>query len=195
MLSETLVEGLKPYAIGEKLRALRLKKKMGLVELGSHTGLSPALLSKIERGKLIPTLPTLLRISMVFNVGLEYFFTDKTKNPVLIIVRKKDRIRFPAKAGSTKPSYFFESLDFPALERKLNAYYAEFQPVEAGETREHQHPGVEFVFVVSGTLLLTAAGQEHRLAEGDSVYFDSTAPHSYRREGRKACSAVVVTAD
>ena len=195
MLSDTLAEGLKPYAIGEKLRALRLKKKMGLIELGGHTRLSPALLSRIERGKLIPTLPTLLRISMVFNVGLEYFFTDKTKNPVLIIVRKKDRLRFPAKDGSTKPSYFFESLDFPAVERKLNAYYAEFQPLETGETREHQHPGVEFIFVVSGTLLLTAGGLEHRLAEGDSIYFDSTAPHSYRREGRKACSAVVVTAD
>jgi transcriptional regulator with XRE-family HTH domain len=51
MLSETLADGLKTYAIGEKIRALRLRKKMGLVELGQHTGLSPALLSKIERGK------------------------------------------------------------------------------------------------------------------------------------------------
>ena len=41
MLSETLQEGLKDYGIGEKIRALRLKKKMGLVELGAHTGLSP----------------------------------------------------------------------------------------------------------------------------------------------------------
>src|SRR5690349_12190 len=41
MLSATLREGLTEYAIGEKLRALRLRKKMGLVELGGHTGLSP----------------------------------------------------------------------------------------------------------------------------------------------------------
>ena len=38
MLSETLAKGLSDYAIGDKLRALRLKKKMGLVELGRHTG-------------------------------------------------------------------------------------------------------------------------------------------------------------
>ena len=57
-----------------KIRALRLKKKMGLVELGRHTGLSPALLSKIERGRLFPTLPTLLRVALVFSVGLEFFF-------------------------------------------------------------------------------------------------------------------------
>ena len=69
MVSKTIEENLRPYQIGPKLRALRLKKSMGLVELGKHTGLSPALLSKLERDKLYPTLPTLLRISMVFSVG------------------------------------------------------------------------------------------------------------------------------
>ena len=63
MISQTVTDGLKPYAIGEKIRALRLKKSMGLVELGKHTGLSAALLSKLERGKLFPTLPTLLRVA------------------------------------------------------------------------------------------------------------------------------------
>ena len=41
-----------------------------------------------------PTLPTLLRIAMVFSVGLEYFFNPEPR-PVLEIVRKKDRLRFP----------------------------------------------------------------------------------------------------
>ena len=77
MLSETLAKGLGDYAIGDKLRALRLKKKMGLVELGRHTGLSAAMLSKVERGKLFPTLPTLYRIALVFSVGLEYFFLPR----------------------------------------------------------------------------------------------------------------------
>ena len=56
MLSATLESGLRGYDIGGKVRALRLRKKMGLVELGRHTGLSPAMLSKIERGRLYPTL-------------------------------------------------------------------------------------------------------------------------------------------
>ena len=194
MLSATLQEGLSEYAIGETVRALRLKKKMGLVELGSHTSLSPALLSKIERGKLIPTLPTLLRISMVFNVGLEYFFTERAKKHVLEIVRKKDRLRFPATTGGGKPGYFFESLDFPAVERKLNSYYAEFEALDPAELREHHHPGVEFLYVVVGTLVLSVGGQDHKLGAGDAVYFDSTVPHSYRREGRKPASAIVTTA-
>ena len=52
MLSATLERSLRTYGIGDKLRGLRLSKKMGLVELGRHTGLSAALLSKIERGRL-----------------------------------------------------------------------------------------------------------------------------------------------
>ena len=31
MLSDTLADGLRGYAIGEKVRTLRLRKKMGLV--------------------------------------------------------------------------------------------------------------------------------------------------------------------
>ena len=82
-LTSTISEGLTRYSIGEKLRSLRLRKSMGLVELGKHTGLSAALLSKLERGKLFPTLPTLLRIALVFGVGLEYFFTDERKRRVV----------------------------------------------------------------------------------------------------------------
>ena len=50
MLSDTLTNELHRYAIGPRVRALRLRKKLGLVQLGDHTGLSPAMLSKIERG-------------------------------------------------------------------------------------------------------------------------------------------------
>jgi transcriptional regulator with XRE-family HTH domain len=193
MLSATLENGLKHYAIGEKLRALRLRKKMGLAELGRHTGLSPALLSKLERGRLFPTLPTLLRIALVFSVGLEHFFTDERKRHVVAIVRKKDRIRLPEKPGARAPAFFFESLDFPATERKFNVYRADFQVVPAEKVAAHAHPGVEFLYVMRGTLALRIREEEHLLAAGDSIYFDSSLPHSYRRHGRQPCAAIVVT--
>ena len=46
-MNETISTGLGRYSIGEKLRTLRLRKSMGLVELGKHTGLSAGLLSKL----------------------------------------------------------------------------------------------------------------------------------------------------
>ena len=193
MLTSTLNEGLKSYSIGEKLRTLRLRKKMGLVELGSHTGLSPALLSKIERGKLFPTLPTLLRIAMVFSVGLEFFFTDDRKRRVLAVARKKERLKFPEKPGTNDAAYIFESLDFGAVERKLSAYHAEFQRVNPRKIRLHQHAGVEFIYVMTGKLGLRVGDEEMRLENGDSIYFDSNVPHGYWSASTHKTTAIVVT--
>lgn len=192
MASETINAGLSKYAIGSKLRRLRLRKSMGLLELSKHTGLSPALLSKLERDLMHPTLPTLLRIAMVFSVGLEYFF-DPEPRPVLEIVRKKDRLRFPDSPDAARASYYFESLDFPVPNRALNSYLAEFEPAEAEQSRSHQHPGIEFLYVLSGRLELHTGGDRHELAEGDAVYFDSSVAHGYRRIGAKRTAALVVT--
>ena len=192
MASDTITAGLKKYAIGSKLRRLRLRKSMGLVELSKHTGLSPALLSKLERDVMHPTLPTLLRIAMVFSVSLEYFFAPEPK-PVLEIVRKQDRMRFPDSPNASKVAYYFESLDFPVPQRPLNSYLAEFESIEGKDRRFHEHPGIEFLYVVSGRLELQTRVGRHELAEGDAVYFDSTVPHGYSRIGAKRTSALVVT--
>ena len=192
MLSDTLAKEIRQYAIGEKLHALRLRKKMGLVELGKHTGLSAAMLSKVERGKLFPTLPTLVRIALVFSVGLEYFFSDDRKRHVLGIVRRSERKRFPERPDGKDVSFYFESLDFAAVERKLNAYHAEFCPLPAGKARTHHHSGVEFLTVLRGKLELRIGTQENILEAGDSIYFDSSLPHSYRRVSRTPCSAIVI---
>ena len=192
-LNKTISEGLKPYELGEKLRGLRLKKSMGLVELGRHTGLSPAMLSKLERGKLFPTLPTLLRIAMVFSVGLDYFFTNERKRRVVAIVRKKDRIRFPERPGSSDNSYWFESLDFAANERRLNAFLAEFQAIKSEKLRLHHHNGVEFLYMMQGQIELTIGSETFVLDSGDAIYFDSGVRHGYRLIGRRRSTAVIVT--
>ena len=193
MLSATLKAGLSGYDIGPKIRSLRVKKKMGLVELGQHTGLSPALLSKIERGRLFPTLPTLLRIALVFSVGLEFFFAGAREKPVIALARKGERVRLPERPGSRQVAYRFESLDYPATERRFNSYYAEFFPVAADELRQHAHAGAEFIYSLAGTLSVHIGGTEYALAPGDSLYFDSGIQHGYRRSGGRTCSAIVVT--
>jgi len=60
--------------IGERIRRLRLKRSMGLVELGRHAGLSASFLSQLETGRVVPTLRNLARIAMVFGRDLSYFF-------------------------------------------------------------------------------------------------------------------------
>ena len=60
--------------------------------------------------------------------------------------------------------------------------------------RPHDHPGVEFIYVIQGTLSVHMNDEEHALDAGDAIYFDATVPHAYRRSGARLCSAVVVTA-
>jgi transcriptional regulator with XRE-family HTH domain len=192
-ITQTISEGLGRYSIGEKLRTLRLRKSMGLVELGKHTGLSAALLSKLERGKLFPTLPTLLRIAMVFGVGLDHFFTDERKRRAVGIVRGGERLRFPERPGAQDVPYYFECLDYRATDRKLSAYLADFQEIPAGKLKSHQHAGVEFLYVLKGTLALKLGGDEYILEAEDAIYFDSGVQHSYCRRGSKACTGVIVT--
>jgi len=190
--SSTLTEGLNSYAIGEKLRAMRLKRKLGLVELGRHTGLSPAMLSKIERGKVFPTLPTLLRIALVYGVGLDYFFSNAATSRALGIVRGAERQRFAERLGGREVVWEFECLDFAATERKLNAYRVWFLHA-AERPRLHEHAGAEFLHLLAGRLGLVVAGRDHVLDPGDSAYFDASQPHGYRRLSRQPAEAIVVT--
>src|ERR1700759_4943911 len=91
------------YDIGAKLRHLRLRKKIALVDLGKHTGLSASMLSQLENGKLVPTLPTLARIATVFDVGLEFFFGEKRQKKNFSVIRAPERIRFPEAPENPEP--------------------------------------------------------------------------------------------
>ncbi len=193
MLSDTLTNELQRYAIGPRVKALRLKKKLGLVQLAGHTGLSPAMLSKIERGQMFPTLPTLLRIAMVFGVGLDHFFATDKEKPLVAVVRKDQRLRLPDRAGEERPAYLFESLDYPVPDRRMESFYAEF-PANAPASEPHRHGSAEFIYVLSGALAVLLDGEETVLDAGDAMYFDSRVPHSYRSEGADACTALVVAA-
>ena len=193
MLSDTLATELQHYKIGPKIRTLRLKKKLGLVQLGEHTSLSPAMLSKIERGQLFPTLPTLMRIAMVFGVGLEHFFVDDNQRPTVSVVRKGERLRMPDQPGEKNPSYFFESLDFPVTDRKMSAYYADF-PEQSKSSEPHSHDGVELIYVLEGKLVVDIDGEDIVLDADDAIYFDSHVPHSYHKQGKSRCAAIVVVA-
>ena len=191
MLSDTLTNELQRYAIGPRVRALRVGKKLGLVQLGDHTGISPAMLSKIERSQLFPTLPTLLRIAMVFGVGLDHFFVPDKEKPLVSVVRKNQRIKLPAPPGGEPPAWLFESLDYPVTDRRMDAFYAEF-PLDARRADRHEHGSAEFIYVLSGRLVVDVNGEETALDAGDALYFDSSAPHGYRREGTVVCKASVV---
>ena len=81
------------------------------------------------------SMPTLLRIALVFSVGLDYFFAGAREKPLVAIVRQAERVQLPERQGGKDMAYRFESLDYPATERRFNWYYAEFLPVARDDVR------------------------------------------------------------
>jgi transcriptional regulator with XRE-family HTH domain len=178
--------------IGERIKRLRLKRSMGLVELGKHTGLSASFLSQLETGRVIPTLRNLARIAMVFSKDLSFFFESE---PVSLfrVHRKHDRVRLP-QSGVDDPTYFFESMGYMVPDRQLDPYYAEFLPLrKTQEIRPHVHPGFEFLYVLEGELEVRHGDALQVLNPGDGVYFDASTPHSYRCAGKTPSIAIIVT--
>ncbi len=190
---DTIRKLLSTYDLGQKLRQLRLKKKIALVDLGKHTGLSASMLSQLENGKLVPTLPTLARIAMVFDVGLEHFFADKRGRRIFAVVRGAERLRFPDMPGSPVPGFFFEVLAFGATEKNMSAYLAEFPRREPPSVRPHQHDGAEFIHVLEGILAVNYQSEDYFLKAGDSVYFDASEAHYYWGQSDEPARAIVVT--
>jgi transcriptional regulator with XRE-family HTH domain len=178
--------------IGERIKRLRLKKSMGLVELGRHTGLSASFLSQLETGRVVPTLRNLARISIVFGKDLAYFF-EAEPQAMFRVHRKRDRQRLP-QSGVEDPTYYFESLGYMVPDRQLDPYYAEFLPqTKAAEARPHVHPGFEFLYVLEGELEIRHADKTHILEVGDGVYFDASTPHAYKCHGKTPAMVIIVT--
>ena len=181
------------YLIGPKLRVLRLHRSMGLLQLGERTGLSPSLLSRIENNKHLPTVPTLLRIALVFNVTLDHFFRNEHRQRVISITRREERQQAVAGDPAGNDGCRLSKLDLGPGERKFHPYLAEFRP--GGRARPHAHEGFEFIYVLRGTLGLLIGTEESILRPGDSIYFDSNLRHTYTGLGEETCTALMVCAD
>jgi len=190
--TETTEKFIAEKHIGERIKRLRLKKSMGLVELGKHTGLSASFLSQLETGRVVPTLRNLARIAMVFSKDLSYFFETEPQS-MFRVHRRKDRVRLP-QTGVEEPTYYFESLGYMVPDRHMDPYFAQFIPLEKSkEPRAHMHPGYEFLYVLDGELELHHGEHNTTLGPGDAVYFDSSTPHSYICAGKKPADALIVT--
>lgn len=187
--AETFIENKR---IGDRIKFLRQRKQMGLVELGRHTGLSASFLSQLETGRVVPTLRNLARIALVFSKDMSYFF-EPERPEFFRVLRAQDRQRLP-QTGVEDPGYFFESLGHVPLDGGVSPYIAEFLPAtDRRQPRSHAHAGSEFLYVLSGCLRLTHDGQPEMLEHGDAVFFHANTNHSYERTGDGDCEVLIIT--
>jgi transcriptional regulator with XRE-family HTH domain len=190
--SKTAEQFIAEKHIGERIKRLRLKKSMGLVELGKHTGLSASFLSQLETGRVVPTLRNLARVAMVFSKDLSYFFESEPQS-LFRVHRRKDRVRLP-QTGVDDPTYYFESLGYMVPDRLMDPYFAEFVPLKKSQDiRPHVHAGYEFLYVLQGELEIRHGDQVTLMEVGDAVYFDASTPHAYICAGKNSAVALIVT--
>ena len=178
--------------IGERIKYLRQRKHMGLVELGKHTGLSASFLSQLETGRVVPTLRNLARIAMVFSKDMSYFF-EPERPELFRILRASHRQKLP-QTGADEPGYYFESLGQVPSDQPIAPYVAEFLPSdERRPAKTHRHTGNEFLYVLDGSLQLAHDGKVEELGGGDAVFFNADAVHSYESTGDAPCTALILT--
>jgi transcriptional regulator with XRE-family HTH domain len=190
--AEAAEEFIENKRIGERIKYLRQRKQMGLVELGRHTGLSASFLSQLETGRVVPTLRNLARIAMVFSKDMSYFF-EPERPELFKILRADERQRLP-QTGVDEPNYYFESLGQVPTEQTITPYVTEFLPgTEKRTPRSTRHSGNEFLYMLSGSLKLEHDNCVDTLCEGDAVFFNAEAVHSYERVGEETCTALLLT--
>jgi transcriptional regulator with XRE-family HTH domain len=179
--------------LGQRIKRLRLKRSMGLVELGRQTGLSASFLSQLETGRVVPTLRNLARIALVFNKDLSWFFESASQS-IFRIQRRRDRVRLPM--GSPDPDYIAESFGILIPEGGMRPCVAEFL---AGDDRSafhpERHPGVEMTYVLNGAVELKRKGELHRLEAGDVCYISGETPRTYRCLGDEPARALIISFD
>jgi transcriptional regulator with XRE-family HTH domain len=182
--------------LGERIKKLRLKRSMGLVELGRKTGLSASFLSQLETGRVVPTLRNLARIALVFEKDLAYFF-DSGEQRVFRVQRKRDRVRLPV--GGLTPDYIAESFGILIPEGGLRPCMAEFLPNDDKHSpapfTPHLYPGVEMVYVLSGHLQVERRGEPHTLEPRDVLYVSGETQRTYRAIGKKPAQALIISFD
>ena len=137
----------------DEARTLRTQKGLTLSRLAAETGLSTALLSKLETDRMIPTLPTLATISRVYGVGMSYFFCEPARH-TLSITRKAHL------QGNGRGVEKVKSIPLNALSEgpRLHARMIEFPPSGVCSTTEGLRETNGLVYVLEGRLQLEAAG-------------------------------------
>lgn len=178
--------------IGERIRRLRLKRSMGLVELGTRTGLSASFLSQLETGRVIPTIRNLAKLALVFQKDLSYFFRQE-KSLTFRSLRKNDRVRLTrnSKDGSR---FVSESLSALIPDRRMVPCLAEFLPGDQPcDFTPKIFPGMEFIYVLEGSLCLASSSGHEQLDGGDVAWIDGRTKRQYICSGDRHAKAMIVT--
>ncbi|MBO3679567.1 helix-turn-helix domain-containing protein [Streptomyces sp. NEAU-YJ-81] len=151
--------------VGPRLRALRRARSATLAALANETGLTASTLSRLENGKLRPTLEQLLPLARAHGVPLDDLVAaPPTGDPRIHLrpVRRSGLVMVPLtrRAGG------------------VQAYKVIYPPADRSPTMKLQtHEGYEWFYVLDGHVRFLLGEREFRLGAGEAAEFDTRIPH------------------
>ncbi|WP_256971856.1 helix-turn-helix domain-containing protein [Paraburkholderia caledonica] len=187
-------------AVCRRVRALRNERGFTLDALAEKSGFTKGYLSKIENGLKAPPIASLAKIGRALGQDLSFFFLDEdVANPDQVEDARVSVVhhweRKPVTRGGTAFGYDYVSLAHKRAHKAMDPFIFTF-PSRVDVDQYFQHPGEEFIFVLSGKVafevVINGNTRIWTLEAGDCVYFDSDLPHRGHSIDGDAQAMVVV---
>jgi transcriptional regulator with XRE-family HTH domain len=158
--------------IGVKIKKIRLQNEMTQQKVADQCGLSKGMISKIECGKVIPTIATLSKIAHALRVKVSLLMEDSESRTPVFQSTNVSRMHFTR----VEVGYRFLTLASEYGNKIIQPliFYA-----KKGEVKEHRvtHQGEECIYVIEGDMWFMVNDIRYYLRAGDFLYFDGQHPH------------------
>jgi transcriptional regulator with XRE-family HTH domain len=186
--ASTMVAAVSSGRLGGRVRDLRQRRGLTLEELAGLSGVSRAMISKLERGEKNPTLVVAARLAEGLGVTLSQLAGMEERREVVVVPRQRRMVMRDPETGFERqllsPNFVGRGVEFIRNEIPENSTSGEFPP--------HRNGVEEHIVVERGNLRATLAGEEYLLAEGDALYFEADVPHRFDNAGEGTCSYYLV---
>ena len=184
----TLVEEVSSGRLGERVRALRRERGWTLEMLAERSGVSRAMISKLERGEKNPTLVVAAKVAEGLGMNLSQLIGVEEKRKVVVVPRERRMTMRDPETG------FERQLLSPSLSGRGVEFMRNVVPENStsGELLPHRRGVEEYVVVERGRLRAVLGGEEYVLEEGDAAYFEADVAHRFDNAGEGECSYYLV---
>ncbi len=162
-------------AIGLQVRAFRRQLNMTVAELSKQAQLSPGMLSKIENGLTSPSLATLKSLSQALNVPVTSFFRKYEEERDASFVKAGEGLIIERRGS--RAGHQYQLLGHTIGKQVFVEPYLISLTEESDVFPLFQHSGVEFLYMLEGKVVYRHGSRTYLLEPGDSLFFDSDAPH------------------
>jgi len=183
-----VVEDVSSGRLGERLRALRRERGLTLEVLAGRSGVSRAMLSKLERGEKNPTLVVAAKVAEGLGVSLSQLVGVEERVEVVVVPRVRRMVMRDPETGCERqllsPSFGGRGIEF------IRNVVPEGST--SGEFPAHRRGVEEYLVVERGRLRAFIGGEDHLLDEGDALYFEADVTHRFDNAGEGECSYYLV---